>query len=71
MAEERTVIEQIATDARTLMILVKPGSKDPTEAEVAAYKQTLKWTQPFHAVLWNGEGFVKVGADLKEIELKG
>jgi hypothetical protein len=69
--DEVTKIEHLDEDMRVLMILVKPGCIDPTPEQEAAYKQTLKWPHRFHAVLWNGAGFVEVGADLKEISLRG
>jgi hypothetical protein len=45
---------------RRLVIFEFGGIREPTEAEIAAYKKTVQWAgHPAHIVEWNGERFDK------------
>jgi hypothetical protein len=53
-------LEQIKvnTPERRLVIFEVGGTREPTEAEIAAYKETIQWEgSPAHIAYWNGEGF--------------
>jgi hypothetical protein len=57
---EKLEQRRVSIPEKQLTILELGSTREPTEAEIAAYKESIDWKGcPSHIAYWNGESFSK------------